>query len=118
MGGVRNPQLQCLYSGQFCILCVTPKMSWSLEFDEAITLAKGQSLRTLRDAGHYILALPKRETAQRHWQTAMACLLSAAQKRGPVMIARIAMLRALQAGQPKAPLEPKRKPAKKFRIVR
>jgi hypothetical protein len=34
-------------------------MSWSTKFDEPIALAKGKALRTLRDAGHYIAALPK-----------------------------------------------------------
>ena len=70
-------------------------MSWSLEFDLPIELAKGKSLLTLRDAANHIIALPPRETKRQHWQTAIACLLSAAEKRGPLMMARIAVMQAL-----------------------
>ena len=76
-------------------------MSWSLKFDEPILLAKGKSLHTLRDAAHHILALSLRETKREHWQTAMGCLLLAAEERGPLMMARIAMVKAL--GNGKAP---------------
>jgi hypothetical protein len=75
-------------------------MSWSLKFDEPIALTKGKSLRTLRDAGEYVAALPKKESALPHWQLAASCLLSAVEKGdGLVMMARIAILRALNEGE-------------------
>lgn len=94
-------------------------MSWSRKFDEPIELAKGKPLRTLRDTGTYITALPKKEAALPHWQLAAQCLLSAAEKSGLVMMARIAMMRALHADNP-TPAKttaPRKKPAKKYRIV-
>jgi hypothetical protein len=72
-------------------------MSWSPKFDEPIELEKGKPLRTLRDAANHIITLPALESTQEHWQTAMACLLSAAEKSGLVMMARIAMVRALHS---------------------
>lgn len=92
-------------------------MSWSFKFDEPIELANGKPLRTLRDAANYVLALPARESRQEHWQTAMAILLSASEKRAPVMMARIAMMQALQAGQPIALPARWKRLAKKYRIV-
>jgi hypothetical protein len=43
-----------------------------LKFDEPITLAKGKSLRTLRGAGNYVAALPKKGAALPHRQIAQA----------------------------------------------
>jgi hypothetical protein len=77
-------------------------MSWSLKFDEPIALTKGKSLRTLRDAANHIIALRALESTQEHWQTARGCLLSAAEEGGLVMMARIAMVRALHADKPDA----------------
>jgi len=48
-------------------------MSWSLKFDEPVALANGKSLRTLRYAGKYVTALPKKEAALPHWQVAASC---------------------------------------------
>jgi hypothetical protein len=55
-------------------------------------------LRTLRDAGVYILALPPAEAEREHWQIAMEFLISAAEKGGIVMMAHIArrLCRALR----------------------
>jgi hypothetical protein len=64
-----------------------------------IRLANGKSLRTLRDAADHIVSLPPRETKQGHWQTAIAYLLSAAEKRRPLMMAHIAMKRPLGNGK-------------------
>ena len=74
-------------------------VSWSLKFDEPIELGKGKALRTLRDAANHLLTLPWRRTKQEHWQTAMGCLLLAAEKRGPLTMARIAMVNALGNGK-------------------
>jgi hypothetical protein len=69
-------------------------VSWSLSFDEPIP-AKGKPLRTLRDAANHVMALPKAKSALPHWQLAVRCLMSAAEKRGPIMMARIAVVKAL-----------------------
>lgn len=74
-------------------------------------------MRTLQDAGTYILGLSKREADSDHWQTAMEALIMAAEDYGPVMHARIGMLRALNHGKP-APHIPRRKRVKAFKIVR
>jgi hypothetical protein len=41
---------------------------WGRHFDDEIALPGGPALRTLRDAGEYVTALPK---AKQHWQTAV-----------------------------------------------
>ena len=50
---------------------------------------------TLRDAADFIMKLPKAEQNLEAWQTAIEALLMAAEDRGPLMHARIGMLRAL-----------------------
>jgi hypothetical protein len=50
---------------------------------------------TLRDAANYIMKLPKAEQNLEAWQTAVGALIMAAEDRGPLMHARIGMLRAL-----------------------
>ena len=89
-------------------------VSWSLKFDKPIELGKGKALRTLRDAANYILALSPRETKREHWQTAVGCLLLAAERRGPLMMARIAMMKAL--GNGKVPPSEHQKSAKIIRL--
>jgi len=94
-------------------------MSWSLKFDEPIVLANGEALHTLRDAGEYVTRLPKKEADLSHWQVAASCLLQASEKgRGLVVMARIAMLRALKADEPEPERSPRKKAAKKCRVVR
>ena len=50
---------------------------------------------TLRDAADYIMKLPKAEQRLDEWQVAIGVLLMAAEKRGPIMHARIGVMRAL-----------------------
>lgn len=69
-------------------------MTWSRRFDDPVA-AGGTPLRTLREAGHYIAKLPKATQQQPHWQAATEALIMAAEGRGPLMHARIGMLRAL-----------------------
>jgi hypothetical protein len=88
-------------------------MSWSAKFDEPIWV-NSKALHTLRDAASYIIALSPRESTKAHWQTAMACLISAAEKGGPLITARIAMLKAINAGLPELPPEPRRNAAKRY----
>jgi hypothetical protein len=93
-------------------------MSWSLKFDEPISLAKGKPLRTLRDAGNYVAALPKKEVVLPHWQLAAQCLLAAVEKGGGlVMMARIAMVRALNADELQPTAAQRKKTAKKDKVV-
>jgi hypothetical protein len=51
-------------------------------------------------------------------QTAAEMLIMAAKGERPVMFAHIAMLKALHAGKPAPVRQPRRKPARKYRIVR
>jgi hypothetical protein len=90
---------------------------WSRQFDDPIPTGDGGELRTLRDAGVCILALPPAEAEREYWQVAMECLISAAEKGGIVMMARIAMLRALNHADPDPAPTPRRKRAKSYRIV-
>jgi len=72
-------------------------MHWTAHFDEPIRLGTGKALRTLRDAADHITALPRQVAELEHWQDAIACLIAAADGKGPIMIARIGVLRALSA---------------------
>ena len=91
---------------------------WSRLFFDPIPTGDGGELRTLRYAGVYILALSPAEAEREHWQIAMEVLISAAEKGGIVMMARIAMMRALNHGDPDPAPAPPRKRAKDYRIVR
>ena len=73
----------------------TPDKGWSRHFDEQIPLPRGRQLVTLKDAATYITKLPKAEQKAREWQTAVHCLIGAAEGRDFLMHARIGMLRAL-----------------------
>ena len=68
---------------------------WGKLFEDPVTLPNGRKLVTLLDAGNYIHGLPRKESAEDHWQAAIEALLMAAQDRGPLMHARVGMLRAL-----------------------
>jgi hypothetical protein len=94
------------------------KKGWDRQFDQPITTDDGYEIKTLRDAGALILALPPAEADRDHWQLAMKCLMDAAERGGIVLMARIAMLQALNHAKPVPPTEPRRKRAKAFRLVR
>jgi hypothetical protein len=70
-------------------------MPWSCPFEDPITLPDGRTLSTLRDAASYLMALPGKTRQSDEWQAAIEALLMAAENRGPLMHARIDMLRAL-----------------------
>jgi hypothetical protein len=91
---------------------------WSRPFDDPITTDDGFEIVTLRDAGSFILTLPPAEADRDHWQLAMKCIMDAAERGGILMLAQIAMQRALSHGKPAPPTEPRRKAAKKFRVIR
>lgn len=93
-------------------------MTWSREFDEPIPLPGGKLLRTLRDAGEHIAALPKKEHAAPEWQAAMEALILVAEGGGPTMFARIGIMRAFNHGKMDPEIEPRRKRAKSYRLIR
>jgi hypothetical protein len=73
----------------------TSKRGWAREFEDPIKLPDGITLRTLRDAGCYMLELPPQAKRLPEWQAAAEALLMAAEDRGPLLHARVGMLRAL-----------------------
>jgi len=93
-------------------------MTWSLEFEDEIKTPDGKTLTSLRDAATYIAALPSKTAKQDHWQLAIETLIMAAEKRGPILHAQIAMNRALNHGRPAPEKPPRRKAAKKYRVIR
>ena len=93
-------------------------MAWSKRFYDPIILPDGRELLTLRDAAEYITALPKAEHDAADWQVAIETLLLVAERDGPEMLARIAVMKALNRHGAKATPAPRRKSAKIFRIVR
>jgi hypothetical protein len=92
-------------------------MSWFRWFDEPIELPDGWRLRTLRNAGRYVEALHSPSTTN---PSAARNSFSADGRRGslPVIFANITLRKALDAGQPNITSEPRKKAAKKYRIVR
>jgi hypothetical protein len=68
---------------------------WQREFDDLIPLPRGRQIITLKDAADYIMKLPKAEQNLPEWQTAISCLIGAAEGRDFLMHAHIGMLRAL-----------------------
>ena len=93
-------------------------MAWFKRFYDPIILPNGRELLTLRDAADYITALPKAEHDAADWQVAMEVLLLVAERDGPEMLARIAVMKALNRDSAKPVPAPRRKSAKVFRIVR
>lgn len=90
-------------------------MSWSRKFDDPIPLPDGRTIRTLREAALYIKTLPPKESRKPHWQTAVRELLISADRGGIILLARIAMMRALNFGRP---IEKRTRTAKVYKIVR
>jgi hypothetical protein len=70
---------------------------WSRRFDDPIPLPRGRQLVTLEDAGTYITKLSAAEHAAPEWQAAMEALILVAETDGPTMLARIGVMRALNA---------------------
>jgi hypothetical protein len=91
---------------------------WSRRFHDPIALADGRELVTLRDAGEYIASLPAKTARQTHWQTAAAELLISAERGGILMLAEIAMRKAVNHGQHPPTKQPRRKAVKRYRIIR
>lgn len=70
-------------------------MAWFKRFYDPIILPDGRELRTYRDAAEYISALPKAEQDAADWLIAMETLLLVAERNAPEMLARIAIVKAL-----------------------
>ena len=70
-------------------------MTWSRAFDEPIALPDGRTLATLLDAGKYVAALPAAAKKLPEWLGAAEVLLLVVEHRGPTMMARIGVMRAL-----------------------
>ena len=83
-------------------------MSWEKQFREPIEVSDGVTLVSLRDAGAYITQLPKEEHEAKEWQTAMHCLIEAADYGGPVSFARLGVAQALHRNEVKV-YDPTRK---------
>jgi hypothetical protein len=69
-------------------------MPWSTPFDDPIP-----GMTTLRDAADCIQKLSKAKQAEPHWQAAVEALIMAAEGRGPLLHARVGMLRAMNHGR-------------------
>jgi hypothetical protein len=82
-------------------------MGWDRPFDQPIHLPSGPPARTLRDAANYIKTLPKFEHDTPEWRLAVQMLIDAAEDRGPMLFAKMGMLRAIEH-DPKLSLKRKR----------
>jgi hypothetical protein len=83
-------------------------LSWDQFFSDPVPTPGGMDLKTLRDAGAYISKLQKSEHEATEWQTAMHCLIQAADHGGPIEFARMGMMQALGRHLERAPLTPRR----------
>jgi hypothetical protein len=73
-------------------------MSWDRPFAQPVPLPKGPPAQTLRDAADYIRNLPQSERDGQEWRLAIQMLIDAAEDRGPMLFARMGIVRALEAG--------------------
>ena len=92
-------------------------MSWDQLFFDPIELPDGRTLRSLRDAGEFIQSLPKATQDRPEWQIAVRALLLVVQCDGDPMLARIGIMQALRAGKPAEAQAPRRKAAKRHRVL-
>jgi len=83
-------------------------MSWSRAFHVPITTPDGLMLRTLRDAGEYMQALPRAKLKQPEWEIAAETLLAAVEGKS-LMFAEAAIRNAVNAGKPAPEPTPRRK---------
>lgn len=82
---------------------------WGVPFDDAIPVPGGSQIKTLRDAGEYIHALPRRTQQLPQWQQATKDLIIAADvDRAWRYFARISVYRAIHGDKPSKPLPPRK----------
>ena len=72
-------------------------MSWDRPFHQPVPLPDGPPAQTLRDAASYIRKLPLPERDCQEWRLVMQMLIDAAEDRGPMLFARMGIVRALEA---------------------
>jgi len=77
-------------------------MSWDRPFAQPVPLPDGPPAQTLRDAADYIRKLPQPERDGQEWRLAVQMLIDAAEDRGPMLFARMGIVRALEAHADKA----------------
>jgi hypothetical protein len=70
-------------------------LSWSRPFEDPVPLPRGRQLVILQDAADYIMKLSKVDRELPEWQAAGEALIMAAEGRGPLLHARVGVLRAL-----------------------
>jgi hypothetical protein len=75
-------------------------MSWDRPFDQPVPLPSGPPARTLRDAANFIKKLPKAEHDSPEWRLAVHMLIEAAEDRGPMLFARMGIIRAFSRSTP------------------
>jgi hypothetical protein len=68
---------------------------WKRPFDDPIVPPDGRQLVTLEDAATYVQKLPPAEQQLQQWQAAVEAMLVVVEHSGPMMFARIGVLRAL-----------------------
>ena len=69
---------------------------WKRRFDEPIALPGGGNLFTLKDAIAWLAKeIPRSEHTMKEVQTAAHCVTEAAENGGPLRLARIGMLQAI-----------------------
>jgi hypothetical protein len=71
-------------------------MSWDRPFAQPVPLPKGPPAQTLRDAADYIRTLPQPERERQEWRLAVQMLIDAAEDRGPMLFARMGIVRAIE----------------------
>jgi hypothetical protein len=91
-----------------------PEMPWFKRFPDPIILANGRELLTLSDAAAYITELSKTERDSAEWLIATEALTLAAETDAPPILARTAVLNAINRNEPRAAARPRT--AKIFRI--
>jgi len=72
-------------------------MSWDRPFPQPVPLPKGPPAQTLREAADYIRKLSQPERDCQEWRLAVQMLIDAAEDRGPMLFARMGIVRALEA---------------------
>lgn len=72
-------------------------MSWDRPFAQPVPLPKGPPAQTLRQAANYIRSLPPPERERQEWRLAIQMLIDAAEDRGPMLFARMGIVRAIEA---------------------
>ena len=73
-------------------------MPWSTPFEDPVPLPGGRKPVTLKDAAAHIRELPDAEQKAAEWQAAIEALILVAEAGGPIMLARIGVMRGLNRG--------------------